>query len=172
MVDIVKTNSIVAGGDAIEAELAKRIRDYAVKVGGREQMAIEVLAHAFIFADSLEIIPLTLAENAGLDPIDILVALRAAHEKSDGLWKGINVFTGKTVNMMRESVLEPLLVKEQAIKSAVEASAVILRIDDVIVAAKTPPCRLKEAVATAAWPPTKKFSKTLSFFFIVSFKAR
>jgi chaperonin GroEL (HSP60 family) len=129
----VKQNKIVAGGGAIEAELSKRIRDYAATVGGREQLAIEA------FADSLEIIPVTLAENAGLDPIDILVALRSAHEEADGLWKGVNVFTGKVVDMMDDAVLDPLAVKEQAIKSAVEASSMILRIDDVIASAKTPP---------------------------------
>jgi chaperonin GroEL (HSP60 family) len=133
MVDMVKTNRMVAGGGAIEAELSRRIRDYAAKVGGREQLAIEA------FAESLEIIPITLAENAGLDPIDILVSLRAAHDKPDGLWKGVNVFTGKTVDMMEEDVLEPLTVKEQAIKSAVEAVSMLLRIDDVIASGKTPP---------------------------------
>jgi len=133
MIDVVKTSRIVAGGGAIEAELSKRIREFASKVGGREQLAIEA------FANALEIIPITLAENAGLDPIDILVALRAAHEEPDGLWTGINVFTGKVVNMMDDDVLEPFVVKEQAIKSAVEASSMILRIDDVIASAKTPP---------------------------------
>jgi len=133
MIDVVKKNKIVAGGGAIEAELSKRIRDYAAKIGGREQLAIEA------FADALEIIPITLAENAGLDPIDILVALRAAHEEADGLWKGINIFTGEVVDMMDDAVLDPLAVKEQAIKSAVEVSSMILRIDDVIASAKTPP---------------------------------
>ena len=133
MVDIVKNNKIVAGGGAIEEELSKRIRKYASTIGGREQLAIEA------FADALEIIPITLAENAGLDPIDILVALRAAHEEKDGMWKGINVFTGEVVNMMDDAVLDPLVVKEQAIKSAVEVSSMILRIDDVIASAKSPP---------------------------------
>jgi thermosome len=133
VIDVVKTSKVVAGGGAIEAELSRRIRDVAAQVGGREQLAIEA------FADSLEVIPITLSENAGLDPIDILVALRAAHDKPDGLWKGVNVFTGKTVDMMEENVLEPLVVKEQAIKSAVEAASMILRIDDVIASAKTPP---------------------------------
>ena len=133
VIDVVKTSKVVAGGGAIEAELSRRIRAFAAKVGGREQLAVEA------FADSLEVIPITLAENAGLDPIDILVALRAAHEKPDGLWKGVNVFTGKTVDMMEENVLEPLVVKEQAIKSAVEAASMILRIDDVIASARTPP---------------------------------
>lgn len=133
MVDIVKNNKIVAGGGAIEAELSKRIRKYAPTIGGREQLAIEA------FADALEIIPITLADNAGLDPIDILVALRAAHEEKDGMWKGINVFTGDVVNMMDDAVLDPLAVKVQAIKSAVEVSSMILRIDDVIASAKSPP---------------------------------
>jgi len=133
MVDIVKRNQIVAGGGAIEAELSRRIRNYATKVGGREQLAVEA------FADSLEIIPVTLSENAGLDPIDILVALRAAHEAPDGLWKGVNVFTGNVVDMMDDAVLDPLAVKEQAIRSAVEAASMILRIDDVIASAKSPP---------------------------------
>jgi chaperonin GroEL (HSP60 family) len=133
VIDVVKNNKMVAGGGAIEEELSKRIRGYADKIGGREALAIEA------FADALETIPITLAENAGLDPIDILVSLRAAHDKPDGLWKGVNVFTGNTVDMMEENVLEPLAVKQQAIKSAVEVAAMILRIDDVIASAKTPP---------------------------------
>lgn len=133
VIDIVKNNKMVAGGGAVEAELSKRIRDYAAKVGGREQLAIEA------FADSLEIIPTTLAENAGLDVIDIIVSLRAAHEKKNGLWQGVNVYSGKVGNMLKEDVVEPLAVKQQAIKSAVEASSMILRIDDIIAAAKTPP---------------------------------
>jgi chaperonin GroEL (HSP60 family) len=80
-----------------------------------------------------------LAENAGLDLIDIPMSLRAAHEEPDGLWKGVNVFTGEVVDMMEENVLEPLAVKEQAIKSAVEVASMILRIDDVIASARTPP---------------------------------
>jgi thermosome len=133
VVDIVKNNRMVAGGGAVEAELSKRIRNYADKVGGREALAIEA------FADSLEIIPTTLAENAGLDVIDIIVSLRAAHEKKNGLWQGVNVYAGKVGNMLKEDVLEPLVVKQQAIKSAVELASMILRIDDIIAAAKTPP---------------------------------
>ena len=131
--DIVKDNRIVAGGGAVEQELSRRLHLYAAKVGGREQLAIEC------FADSLEVIPAALAENAGLDPIDILVALRSAHEKPDGVCMGINVFTGEAIDMMKEGVIEPLSVKVQAIKSAVEAASMILRIDDVIAAAKPPP---------------------------------
>jgi len=131
--DIVKDNKIVAGGGAIEEELSRRLRQYAASVGGREQLAIER------FADSLEIIPTTLAENAGLDTIDVLVAMRSAHEKPDGAWMGLNAFTGEVVDMMKEGVIEPLSVKVQAIKSAVEATSMILRIDDIIAAAKPPP---------------------------------
>jgi len=131
--DVVKENKIVAGGGAVEQELSRRLHQYAAKVGGREQLAIER------FADSMEVIPAALAENAGLDPIDILVAMRSAHEKPDGVWMGLNVFTGEAVDMMKEGVIEPLSVKVQAIKSAVEATSMILRIDDVIAAAKPPP---------------------------------
>jgi chaperonin GroEL (HSP60 family) len=128
--DVIEKNKIVPGGGAVEAEIAKEVREYATKVGGREQLAIEA------FAESLEIVPKTLAENAGLDPIDILVGLRAAHEKKKGWVKGVNVFTGKIVNMEQKGVIEPMAVKEQAVKSATEAASMILRIDDVIAATK------------------------------------
>jgi thermosome len=128
--DVIENNKVVPGGGAIEAEMAKEIREYATKVGGREQLALEA------FAESLEIVPKTLAENAGLEPIDILVGLRAAHEKARGHVQGVNVFTGKIVDMERDGVIEPMAVKEQAIKSAAEAACMILRIDDVIAATK------------------------------------
>ena len=117
---------IVAGGGAPEAELAKRLREYAVKVGGREQLAIEA------FAESLEAVPTTLAENAGFDPIDVLVEIRSKHEKAGSPWFGIDVFTGDVKDMRKLNVLEPLRVKQQVIKSASEAAGMILRIDDVI----------------------------------------
>jgi thermosome len=128
--DVIETNKIVPGGGAVEVEVAKELRDYATKVGGREQLAIEA------FADSIEIIPKTLAENAGLEPIDILVELRSAHEKKDGQPAGVNVFKGKVENMQENGVVEPVIVKEQAVKSAAESAAMILRIDDVIAATK------------------------------------
>jgi len=128
--DVVENNKIVPGGGAIEAQIAKEIREYATKVGGREQLAIEA------FADALEIIPKTLAENAGLESIDILVGLRAAHDKEKGHLMGVNVFTGKIVDMERSGVIEPIAVKEQAIKSATDVASMILRIDDVIAATK------------------------------------
>jgi len=128
--DVIEYNKIVAGGGAVESEIAKQLRDYATKVGGREQLAVEA------FAESLEIVPKTLAENAGLEPIDILVGLRSAHEKPKGEVWGVNVFTGKVMDMYGNGVIEPLRVKEQAIKSAAEAASMILRIDDVIAATK------------------------------------
>jgi len=126
--DVIENNKIVAGGGAVEIEVAKELRRYATKVGGREQLAVEA------FADAVEVIPRTLAENAGLEPIDVLVDLRSAHEREDGKYIGINVFTGKTQNSLDSGVIEPISVKEQAIKSAAESASMILRIDDVITA--------------------------------------
>ncbi len=122
----VEDEKIVAGGGASEAEVAKNLRNFAVKVGGREQLAVEA------FAEAVETIPLTLAENAGLDPIDIMVALRAEHEKTGSKNFGIEVTTGKIKNMLDLLVLEPLRVKQQVIKSATEAANMILKIDDLI----------------------------------------
>jgi len=124
--DVIENNKIVAGGGAVEIEVAKELRKYANKVGGREQLAVEA------FADAMEVIPRALAENAGFDPIDVLVDLRSAHDKEDGRNIGINVFTGKVQNSLENGVIEPLIVKEQAIKSAAESASMILRIDDVI----------------------------------------
>lgn len=128
--DVIETNKVVAGGGAIEVEVAKDLHAYATNVGGREQLAIEM------FADAIEVIPKTLAENAGLEAIDVLVELRAAHEKAEGKYKGVNVFTGKIENMREKGVIEPVVVKEQAVKSATESASMILRIDDVIAATK------------------------------------
>ena len=122
----VQDKKIVAGGGAPEVEVAKGLREFAGTIGGREQIAIE------IFADALEVIPKTLGENAGHDPIDVIVSLRAKHETPEGKWFGINVYTGKPSDMMAEGVIEPLSVKTHAIKSASEAAHMILRIDDVI----------------------------------------
>jgi len=131
--DVVHKPKVVTGAGAIEAELSKKLIDYAIKVGGREQLAIEA------FAETLDTIPKTLADNAGLDPIDIMVSLRSAHQKKDGLTYGVDVFEGKIRDMRKQGVLEPVRVKEQAIKSAAEAASMILRVDDVIAAAKPPP---------------------------------
>jgi len=127
---VLKDKKCVAGGGAPETELSLRLREYAATVGGRAQLAIET------FSAALEVIPRTLAENAGLDPIDMLVAVRAAHEKGQKN-VGLNVFEGKAVDMLKEGVVEPLRVKTQAIASAVEAATMILRIDDIIASAKT-----------------------------------
>jgi thermosome len=128
--DVIENNRIVAGGGAIEVEIAKDLRNYATKVGGREQIAVEA------FANAVEVIPRALAENAGLEAIDVLVDLRSAHEKQDGQYKGLNVFTGKIENTKEKGIVEPAVVKEQAIKSAAESAAMILRIDDVIASTK------------------------------------
>jgi len=127
---VVEDKKIVAGGGAPEVELSLRLREYAATQGGRIQLAIEA------FASALEVIPRTLAENAGLDPIDKLVELRAAHEKGKKTF-GLDVFEGKPVDMLASGVVEPLRVKTQAIASAAEAAVMILRIDDVIASAKS-----------------------------------
>jgi len=128
--DVIENNKVVPGGGAVEVEIAKELRKHATTVGGREQLAIEA------FADAFEIVPKTLAENAGLEAIDIIAELRAAHEKTDGKPMGINVLKGKVENMRENGVIEPLVVKEQAAKSATESASMILRIDDVIASTK------------------------------------
>ena len=124
----IEDGKIVPGGGAPEMALAKRLREYAETVGGREALAINS------FANAVEIIPRTLAENAGLESIDILVNLRAKHEQPGGERIGINVYNGNLEDMFELGVVEPLRVKTQAIKSASEAAIMILRIDDVIAA--------------------------------------
>jgi thermosome len=126
--DIAELPKMVPGGGAIEIELSKVVRDHARKVGGREQLAIEA------FSDALEIVPRTLAENAGLDVLDTMVALKAAHEKDGGLAMGVNVFKEGIIDMLEQGVVEPMAVKVQAIKSSVEVGSMILRIDDVVAA--------------------------------------
>jgi len=121
----VEDKMLVPGGGAPEVELALRLRAYASTVGGREQLAIEA------FADAMEVIPKTLAENAGLDQIDSLVSLRSHHEKGVKS-AGLDMNTGKPVDMLKLGVVEPLRVKTQAIQSAAEAAVMIIRIDDVI----------------------------------------
>jgi thermosome len=116
----------VTGGGSIEIELAKRLREFATKVGGREQLAIEA------FAEALESIPVALAENGGLDAIDVLVELRAKHAEKGNESYGVDVINGKVADMKKIGVLEPTKVKRQAIASATEAARLILRIDDII----------------------------------------
>ena len=120
----VEDDKVVAGGGAPEIAMAKKLKDYADSISGREQLAVNA------FAEALEIVPKTLAENAGLDSIDSLVDLRAAHENSAVM--GLDVFTGKVADMKEAGVIEPKRVKKQAIQSASEAAEMILRIDEVI----------------------------------------
>ncbi|ODS37078.1 MAG: thermosome subunit [Candidatus Altiarchaeales archaeon WOR_SM1_86-2] len=124
-----EVGKIVTGGGAVEIELARRLRDYANEVGGREQLAINV------FADAIEVIPRTLAESAGMDAIDTLVKLRAEHEKGN-TDAGVDVLGAKVKDMGKDGVIEPLKIKTQAIKSASEAAEMLLRIDDIIAASK------------------------------------
>jgi thermosome len=128
--DVAETPKMVSGGGSIELALARAVREFAPQAGGREQLAIEA------FADALEIIPRTLAENAGLDILDTMVAMKAAHAKTDGTYMGVNVYDEGVLDMLQDGVVEPMVVKQQAIKSGVEVASMILRIDDVV-AAKT-----------------------------------
>jgi len=135
--DVVEEPKIVAGGGAPELEVARKLREYAETLPGREQLAVTG------FAEALEAVPITLAENAGLDPIDIISELRAEHEKGE-IWAGVEVYEGKVRDMKKMGVFEPLAVKKQIIKSASEAACMILKIDDVIASSKmkappTPP---------------------------------
>ncbi|MDH5635949.1 MAG: thermosome subunit beta [Candidatus Bathyarchaeota archaeon] len=135
--DVVQEPKILAGGGAPEMEIAMALRDYAESLPGREQLAVQR------FAEAIETVPLTLGENAGLDPLDILSELRSRHGKGEK-WAGVDVFEGKIKDMKELEVYEPLAVKKQAIKSATEAATMILRVDDVIASGKmkappTPP---------------------------------
>jgi len=127
-----EVGKVVPGGGAAEIELARKIREYAEGVGGREQLAIDA------FADAIEVIPRTLAESAGMDAIDTLVKLRSDHEKGkDGM--GVMVLNCETGDMLKPGIVEPLKIKTQAVKSASEAAQLILRIDDVIASSKKGP---------------------------------
>ncbi|MFB6352525.1 MAG: TCP-1/cpn60 chaperonin family protein, partial [Halobacteriales archaeon] len=123
----IEDGQVLPGGGAPEAELALSLRDFADSVGGREQLAVEA------FADAIEVVPRTLATNAGLDPIDTLVELRAAHDAGETA-AGLSTIEKAVADMLDEGVVEPLRVKTQAIASAQEATDLILRIDDVIAA--------------------------------------
>jgi thermosome len=128
--DLVHEPKIVAGGGAPELEMSRQLRKYAETLPGKEQLAVRA------FSEALEVVPITLTENAGLDPIDMISDMRARHEKGDK-WVGIEVNEGKVRDMSEAGVFEPLAVKKQIIKSATEASTMILKIDDVIAAGKT-----------------------------------
>jgi thermosome len=128
--DVIEKPLIVAGGGAPEAYAASKIRDWVSTLTGREQLAAEK------YAESLEIIPLTLAQNAGMDPIDAMTDLRAKQNRGSK-WTGIDVRSAKIADISKLEILEPLSVKEQIIKSATEAASMILRIDDVIASSKS-----------------------------------
>ena len=132
--DVLEEPKIVAGGSAPELEMSRVLKSYAGTLPGREQLAVNT------YAEALETVAITLTENAGLDPIDILSELRARHERGQK-WAGIEVRQGKIQDMTKKKVFEPLVVKKQIIKSATEAASMILKIDDVIAAGKmkTPP---------------------------------
>jgi thermosome len=135
--DIIEEPKVVAGGSAPELEMSRTLKKYAETLPGREQLAVKT------FAEALETVAITLTENAGLDPIDILSELRSRHEKGE-TWAGIEVREGKIQDMSKMGVFEPIVVKKQIIKSATEAASMILKIDDVIASGKmkappTPP---------------------------------
>ena len=123
---------MTVGGGAAAIELSMALRDYAPSVGGREQMAIEAFAHA------LEVIPKTLSENAGLDPINIMLEMRRLHKKGHK-YAGVNVFNGKVEDMLKNDVIEPLRLGTHEIQTTTEAATMILRIDDVIASKSTKP---------------------------------
>ena len=127
----IEDGMMVTGGGSTAVEIAMRLRNYAQSVGGREQIAIDA------FASAMEIIPTTLAENAGLDPIDILIEMRKQH-KAGNIYAGLNPFSGKVEDMMGLNVIEPYRIGKQAINSATDAAVMILRIDDVIAARGMP----------------------------------
>jgi thermosome len=121
----IEDGRVITGGGSTASEIALRLREYASSVGGREQIAIDA------FADAMEVVPRTLAENAGLDPIDTLIDLRKAHKKGKK-FAGINVYSGGIVDMQKKNVIEPIRVGIQAVESATDAAVMVLRIDDVI----------------------------------------
>jgi len=127
--DVVQEPKIVAGGGSVEIEVARLLRDYAEKLVGRERLAVVA------FADALEAIPITLAENSGMDPIDAISEMQSEHAKGNK-WIGVNGYENKVADMSEIDVYEPMVVKTQAIKSATEAAAMLLKIDDIIAVAK------------------------------------
>ncbi len=126
----IRSGKVVAGGGAVEIELSRRIKQFSKTISGREQFAVEE------FANALEFIPITLAENAGLDPLNILTELKSHHDNG-GKNAGLNLFSGKIDDTLMQGIIEPLKIKTQAIASASEVAIMILRIDDVIASGKS-----------------------------------
>jgi len=135
----IEDGRMLTGGGSTAVEVALRLREYSSSVGGREQIAIDA------YASALEVIPTALAENAGLDPIDILIEMRKSH-KAGKKHAGVNVFTGEVEDMLANDVIEPFRVGKQAISSATDAAIMILRIDDVIASKGTPGMSSKDMV--------------------------
>jgi archaeal chaperonin len=128
--DVLERPEIVAGGGAPEAYIANELREWSSSIQGRAQLAVQK------FADALDSLPLALAENAGMDPIDTMTELRSKQSKGSK-WTGIDVRNMVVADMFKQNVLEPVIVKEQIIKSATEAACMILRVDDVIASSKS-----------------------------------
>ena len=128
--EVIKSKKIVAGAGAIEMGLSKKLKQFANSLSGREQLAVQE------FANALEFIPSTLAENAGLDPIDVLTELKSKHDEGE-IYAGINIFNNKVQNVLHEGIIEPAKIKSQLISSATEVAIMILRIDDVLASKKS-----------------------------------
>jgi len=126
--NVIREPKIVAGGGAVEIELALRLNEFARKLPSKEQLAV------MKYAEALEVIPAILAQTAGLEPVDVITELRKRHSEGEK-WAGVDVLNGKIADMLKLNVIEPALVKKQVIKSATEAAIMILRIDDIIAAA-------------------------------------
>jgi chaperonin GroEL (HSP60 family) len=144
LIAVVKEGVICSGGGSTEIEIAKKLSDFSNSVKGREQIAVNA------FAEALEAVPKTIAENSGLDMIDILVNLRAAHNNDKGKSFGIDTATGEIKDMLKEGIVEPLKIKKQAIKSASEAAIMILRIDDVLAGKELAKSEANKGMAKAA----------------------
>ena len=144
--NILREPKIVAGGGAVEIEVARQLREFAKTLPSKEQLAV------MKYADALEYIPSILAQNAGIEPVDAIVELRSRHDKGEK-WTGVEVLGSKITDMYEAGVIEPTIVKKQTIKSATEAAVMILRIDDIIAAA--PPKEKKEKEEKA---PGSEFS--------------
>jgi chaperonin GroEL (HSP60 family) len=130
VMDVMEDRKVLVGGGAVETELLMKIHEYASSVGGRVQLAIEA------YAKSFEVIPETLAENSGFNPLDKLVDLKNAHSKGKKN-AGLNVFTGKIVDMLKEGVVEPHRSKRQSIQSSAEAAILLIRVDDMMITRET-----------------------------------
>jgi chaperonin GroEL (HSP60 family) len=128
--DVIEEPTIVAGGGAVDVEIARRLRAYAEKLKGRERLAVAA------FADAIEVLPRTLAENAGMDPIDAMAELQSRHAKGEK-WAGVDGIEGKIADMEKLEIIEPKVVKAQAIKSSTEVATMLLKIDDVIASSKS-----------------------------------